>query len=47
MGVLTRYKDVIHHPTVIKKVLSDKEAMELNEALFGELMPMDSVNDSM
>ena len=41
MGVLNRYEGIIGHPTVIRKVLSDAEAVELNEILFGEFMPRD------
>ncbi len=39
MDVLNRYKGVIDHPTVVKKVLSDREALELNQAIFGNTIP--------
>jgi hypothetical protein len=39
MDVLNRYQEILEHPTLVRKVLSDSEALKLNEMLFGDFMP--------
>lgn len=38
MDVLNRHRDFMDHPTVASRVLSDPEAVELNQSLFGDFM---------